>query len=91
LAHPAAFSQLSQEYLGRHKERVLLQDSTDYDLGMRAHDVHNDVSAKLCKIIYADNRVLERHNIRTRLIFQQAVHAGSVFESPLQVRNKTNT
>src|SRR5215472_819796 len=46
LTGSAPFLQLSQEFVRRHKERVLLEDSTDYDHRMRSHNINKDVSAE---------------------------------------------
>ena len=53
----APLSQLSQELVGWHEERVLLEDSADDGHGMGSHDVDDRITTKLGKIVRANNGI----------------------------------
>jgi hypothetical protein len=86
----AAFLQFSQEFVGRHKERILLNDAADDGQRMGPHDVDNDIPAKLCEIVCADDWVewtllTKPQVVRPGLVLQQVATARSVFQSPLHM------
>jgi hypothetical protein len=54
----AAFTKLTQKFLGRHKERILLEDAADDDHRMRAHDVNHDFSSKFAEMAGAEDCVV---------------------------------
>jgi hypothetical protein len=68
-----------QEFLGRHKERVLLEDPADDNHRVRAHDVDDCVTTKLCEVVNANHRVLV-----TR---PYVIHAGFEFYEIVYVRS----
>ena len=47
-----------QELAWRHKERIVLENATDDDQRMRAHDVNHSVSAEFRKMIRTDDRII---------------------------------
>jgi hypothetical protein len=53
-----ALTEFPKEFVRRHKERVLLEDATDDDHGVRPHDVYYDLPAKLGEIIDSYDRIL---------------------------------
>ena len=50
-------TQLTQEFVRRNEERILLQDAANDDHRVRPHDVDNDVPAKLGEIVDSYDRV----------------------------------
>jgi hypothetical protein len=54
----APLAKLTQKYLGRYKERIVIENAADNDHGMRPHNVHYRVSAKLAKMVGADDGVV---------------------------------
>jgi hypothetical protein len=68
-----------QEFLGGHKERILLEDPADDNHRVRAHDVDHCVTTKLCEVVNANHRVLV-----TR---PHVVHAGFEFYEIVYVRS----
>src|SRR5262245_64581758 len=57
LTRSTPFPQLSQEFVGRHKERILLEDAADDYQRMGPHDINNNISSKLCEIISTDDGI----------------------------------
>src|SRR5215471_14946997 len=95
LTGSAPFLQLSQEFVGSHKKRILLENAADDYQRMGPHDINYNISSELCEIVRTDDRVewaleLQPQIVRTRLIFQQVVNARSVFQRPLHMGNKPN-
>ena len=45
------FPQLAQEFVGRHEERVVLEDAADDDHRVRAQDVHDDIGTEPGQIV----------------------------------------
>ena len=84
-----AFTQLPQKFVGRNEERVLLKDAADDDHGVGAHDIHNDLPAKLGEIVDSYDCVLiARQNVvQPRLVLHQIVNTWPIFERPLHVRH----
>ena len=83
----AAFAQLAQKLVGRHEERVLLQDAADDHHRVCAHDVHGDFCTKLVQIVGSTHRVVVfgQDVIEPRFVFDDVVDAGSILERPLHV------
>ena len=81
------FPQLKQKFVGWNKERVGLENATDYDHGMRSHDVHHDAGAKLGAIVrsYDGIFIAWEHVIEAGLVFHQIVNARHIFQRPLHV------
>jgi hypothetical protein len=76
-----SFPQPSQEFVERHKERILVNDAADDDQWMGPHYIRNDISAKLSEIVSANDGVkwaleTEPHVLRSSLSFQQVSNAG---------------
>src|SRR5262245_54257105 len=57
LTSSAPFPQLSQEFVRRHKKRILLEDAADDYQRMGPHDINNNISSKLCEIISTDDGI----------------------------------
>src|SRR5262249_9508342 len=71
--------QLSQKFVGRHKERVLLEDSTNDNQRMRSHDIHNELAAKLGEIVSTYDRVdgsllTNPYSVCPRFVLEQIIH-----------------
>src|SRR5262245_43507070 len=95
LTRSTPFPQLSQEFVGRHKERILMKDSTDDDHRMSPHNVNNEICAKLGQIVSAYDRVdgpvlAKPYIVCSRFILQQPIHAWSIFQSPFHMSDKAN-
>jgi hypothetical protein len=77
----------SEHLLGRDIERIFLEDAADDDHRMRAHDVDHGTGIELGQVIGADHRVVLRGQrmVQARLVFDDIVHAGPVFERPFHV------
>src|SRR5215468_5666601 len=61
LTGSAPFPQLSQEFVGRHKERILVNDAADDDQWMGTHDIDNDIPSELCEIVRTDDGIEGSH------------------------------
>jgi hypothetical protein len=58
--------------------------------GCVPHDVHDGRAAEPAEIVDAEHRIFDRLRIRARLGLEQATHAGSLFQSPLHVRDEAD-
>ena len=47
-------AKFAQEFVWRHKERILLEYAADNDHGMGPHDVNHRIAAELAKMVGAD-------------------------------------
>ena len=89
---PAPSAQLTQEFIGRNEEGVLLHNAGDHGHGVSAEDVHDDVCAKLGEIVRSENwiRVLREDVVEAGLILHQIVDTRSVLERPLHVGHQSS-
>jgi hypothetical protein len=78
---------LAQHLVGRHEERVLLQDAADDHHRVCAHDVHDDFCTKLVQIVGSTHGVVVfgQDVVEPRFVFDDVVDAGSILERPLHV------
>src|SRR5262249_39927800 len=74
-----------QELIWRHKERIVLKNTTDNHHWMRPHDVNHRVAAKLAKMISADDCVVvtEPHFVYTRLELNHVVDMRLILRGPI--------
>src|SRR6185436_17677709 len=72
------------------EEGVFLEQSADEDHRMGAHDVDDDASAKLGEIIRSYHRVLvpRQKIVEPRLVFDEIVDTGPVFQSPFHMSDE---
>src|ERR1700683_868793 len=83
--HGPTLADLAQEFLGRHVERIPVQEATDDDHGMRPHDVDYRVASKFAELVGADHRVvvMSPHIIHPGFEFNEIVNVGSIFNCPI--------
>ncbi len=92
LARGVSFTQLQQELIRRYEERVLLEDAADDNHRVGAHDVDDDLPAKLGEIVYSYDRVLipGQNIVQLRLILHQVINPGPVFQGPFHVGDQAS-
>src|ERR1700683_2221178 len=83
--HGPTLADLAQEFLGRHVERIPVQEATDDDHRMCPHDVDYRVASKFSELVGADHRVVVTtpHIIHARFEFNEIVNVGSIFNCPV--------
>src|SRR6267154_2608612 len=67
-------------FVGRHKERVLMEDPADDNHRVRAHDVDDCVTTKLCEVVNTNHRVLvtRPHVVHAGFEFYEIVYMRSI-------------
>src|SRR4029078_495863 len=80
-------SQLSQQLIGRHVERVLAQNTANNRKGVGAQNLHKHVGAKSGAVIDADNDVVVfRTDVaEAAFVLYNVLDSGKVFEGPFLV------
>jgi hypothetical protein len=80
-----ALAKFSQELIRRHKERILLQDASNDNQGMRSHDVNDRVTAKTTEMVSTDDRVIvaEPYVVYTRLELNHVIDMRSILNRPV--------
>ena len=85
------FAELAQEFVGRHVERVLLEDAADDHRRVHAHRVHDDGGAELGHVVGAADRivVLAEHVVDPGLVLDEVVDPGPVEQRPLRAGHES--
>src|SRR5262249_36080268 len=71
-------------------ERVFLEQTADNHDGMRAHDVHHNISTETSEVVDTDHGVWGGCDVGPRLVLDQSFHSGSVFERPFHMCHEAN-
>ena len=58
---------------------------------MGPHHVDDDISAKSGEVVCTHDGIVRRDKVGARLVFQQSLNSGPVFERPFHVRHETGT
>jgi hypothetical protein len=84
------FAQLAQKFVGRDKERILLEDAADDHHRVRAENIHDDVGTEPGHIVSSADGivVLGQDVIQPSLVLHNVVDAGPIFQRPLHVRHQ---
>src|SRR6202050_5574247 len=83
--HGPTLADLTKEFLGRHVERILMQEATDDDHAMCPHDVDHRIASKFAELVGADHRVVMTtpHIVDARFEFHEIVNVGLIFNCPV--------
>src|SRR5688572_24482889 len=83
----AAPAKLSEHFVWRYEERVLLQQPPDDDHGVGSHDVHHNAPAKLGEIVRSRDGVvvLRENEVQPCFVFDDVLDARTILEGPLHV------
>ncbi len=74
----------------RHEEGILLQNASDDDHRVRAHDVYDNLGSKLEQIVRSANGVVVagQNEVQSSFVLHDVIDAGAVFQCPFHIGNQ---
>src|SRR5215813_13480265 len=88
----AALAQHPQELIGGNKKWVLLENSTNDDHRMGAHNVNDDTPAKLGEVVGSYHWVFipGQNIVQSCLVFDEIINTRPVFQGPFHMGNQAS-
>jgi hypothetical protein len=80
-------TQFTQHLVGRHEERILLQDAANNHHRVCPHDVHHHVGPKLGQIVGSAHCVvvLGEDVVQAGFVLHDVLDTGTILERPLHI------